>query len=119
MIVKYEYTVEIEVSASNTAIYCRLRMPPETIHTPTNENAPIIAKAPLSLRSWLALIDAEIASILSDSPQISGYPQSFSTLFVLRIIRATSEFDMSLLYGNDNDRRRLLCVTHVSYDSAE
>jgi len=51
MIVKYEYTVEIEVSASITAIYCRLRIPPETIHTPINENAPIIAKAPLSLRS--------------------------------------------------------------------
>ena len=31
-------------------------------------------------------------------------------------MRGTSEFDMSLLYGNDNDRLRLLCVTQVSYD---
>ena len=37
-------------------------------------------------------------------------------MFVLRIMRGTSEFDMSLLYGNDNDRLRLLCVTQVSYD---
>lgn len=31
-------------------------------------------------------------------------------------MRGTSEFDMSPLYDNDNDRRRLLCVTHISYD---
>ena len=29
-------------------------------------------------------------------------------------MRGTSEFDMSPLYGDDNDRRRLLCMTHVS-----
>ena len=29
-------------------------------------------------------------------------------------MRGTSEFDMSPLYGNDNDRLRLLCVTHIS-----
>ena len=74
MIVKYEYTLEIENIAKNTTTYCELMTPPEATHTPINENAPIIAKAPLSLRSWLALIDAEIASILSDSSQISGYP---------------------------------------------
>ena len=51
MIVKYEYTLEIENIAENTTTYCELKTPPEATHTPINENAPIIAKAPLSLRS--------------------------------------------------------------------
>ena len=51
MIVKYEYTLEIENIARNTTTYCELMTPPETIHTPINENAPKIAKALLSLRS--------------------------------------------------------------------
>jgi hypothetical protein len=51
MIVKYEYTLEIENIAKNTTTYCELMTPPEATHTPIKENAPIIAKAPLSLRS--------------------------------------------------------------------
>ena len=51
MIVKYEYTLEIENIAKNTTAYCELKMPPEAIHTPINENAPMTAKVPLSLRS--------------------------------------------------------------------